>query len=37
MKNKLSKYEEYLLEKDIQMLLEAKIVFDDKFNNLLKR
>jgi hypothetical protein len=37
MSNKISKYEEYLLEKDIQMLLEATIVFDDKFNNLLKR
>jgi len=37
MNNKLSKYEQYLLEQDIQMLSEAKIVFDDKFNALLKR
>lgn len=37
MKNKLPKYEEFLLEKDMMLLLEATIVLDDKFYDLLKK
>jgi hypothetical protein len=36
MKNKIPNYNQYLLEKDM-LLLEANIIFDDKFYNLLKR
>ena len=37
MNNKISKYDEFLLEKDMQLLLEATIVLDDKFYDLLKK
>ena len=35
--NKIQKYEKFLLEKDIEYLLEANIVFDDKFETLLSK
>lgn len=37
MNNKISKYEEFLLEKEMQLLLEANIVIDDKFYDLLQK
>jgi hypothetical protein len=37
MNNKISKYDEFLLEKDMMLLLEATIVLDDKFYDLLKK